>query len=452
MGFFSRKLAETRSRAKRLAQAHVEARAEAELADEALVRATETRAAAAAAETRARAAAAKANRKAGVAKKQAERAQWWANRWESPGWNFVLPGTIAGAFAGLLLLAVIMANVDVPATSTVDKNPETITPAVAVPTFAATRTSGAADAERQRDNFAADLERREVEAEARRAKAVASAAMMRREQTLAEIARRGAENRAKIEAERRALIERERPVNQACDRAETEFLEAENQGETLPVVTKRVLTACALDRRPDRLTAVEAVLPEFQDYWRARLEAERQEAERQARLEAERRQAEEERRRQVALEEERQRREAERQARLEAERQEAERQAQLESERQEAEQQARAELWASAKTITYDDLFRNNEQHIGNRVKFRGKIVQVLEGLGDRFEMRVNVTWTGFLWEDTVYVHYRGPRLLEDDLIDFVGSVDGLVTYESIFGAQITIPEITILEAELVGG
>ena len=42
-----------------------------------------------------------------------------------------------------------------------------------------------------------------------------------------------------------------------------------------------------------------------------------------------------------------------------------------------------------------------------------------------------------------MYVHYSGPRILENDLIEMVGVIEGLKTYEAIMGNSVTIPEMT---------
>jgi hypothetical protein len=103
-----------------------------------------------------------------------------------------------------------------------------------------------------------------------------------------------------------------------------------------------------------------------------------------------------------------------------------------------------------AASITYDDLFRNNERHVGKLVGFAGEIVQVLDGGGGKYQLRVNVTNTGFIWVDTVFLRYTGPRLLEDDVIEFVGNVTGLLTYETVLGAKVTIPDIEAVNVRLV--
>lgn len=108
------------------------------------------------------------------------------------------------------------------------------------------------------------------------------------------------------------------------------------------------------------------------------------------------------------------------------------------------------EAMAQATRVSYDDLFRNNDAYVGQRVHFRGKIIQVVEGSGDNYDLRVNVTRSDYGWDDTVYLHYSGPRLLEDDIIEFVGEVKGLRTYEAIFGNSITIPELVVIQSQLL--
>ena len=108
-------------------------------------------------------------------------------------------------------------------------------------------------------------------------------------------------------------------------------------------------------------------------------------------------------------------------------------------------------LVAMSTRVSYDDLFRNNERHIDALVYFRGQIVQIADhNRKDNYVLRVNVTETGFFWEDAVYLHYSGPRVLEDDIIEFIGRVKGLKTYKAILGNSVTVPEISIIQAQLI--
>jgi hypothetical protein len=105
-----------------------------------------------------------------------------------------------------------------------------------------------------------------------------------------------------------------------------------------------------------------------------------------------------------------------------------------------------AQLKAGAKKLSYKDLFRNHARHVGDSVYFKGEVIQVLGDEDAGFEMRVNVTRGSYgFWDDTVYLSYTGSRrVLEDDIIQFVGVSMDLITYESTMGADITIPHILV--------
>ena len=101
----------------------------------------------------------------------------------------------------------------------------------------------------------------------------------------------------------------------------------------------------------------------------------------------------------------------------------------------------------SCSNYSYNEVARHPDQYVGERVHFRGEVVQVLQD-GDSFELRVNVTSSGgyyTYWSDTVYVVYTREnasegKILEDDIIDFYGEFYGEISYESVLGATITIP------------
>ena len=71
----------------------------------------------------------------------------------------------------------------------------------------------------------------------------------------------------------------------------------------------------------------------------------------------------------------------------------------------------------------------------------------MLEKQGD-FQLRVNVTSDEYgLWSDTVFLRYDDApvRILENDIIEFVGRMEGTITYESVMGGDVIIPDITVL-------
>ncbi len=104
-----------------------------------------------------------------------------------------------------------------------------------------------------------------------------------------------------------------------------------------------------------------------------------------------------------------------------------------------------AELKANANSLTYDDLYRNNETYQGDLVYLKGEVIQVVAyGNSDNYELRVAITPSDYGYDDPVYIEYTGPvRLLEDDIVEIVGNVKGLRSYRSVLGGQVTIPEIT---------
>ena len=94
-----------------------------------------------------------------------------------------------------------------------------------------------------------------------------------------------------------------------------------------------------------------------------------------------------------------------------------------------------------------ETLFRYAEQNEGKRVFYRGEVVQVIEDQGD-FQLRVNVTPGDYgFWSDTVFLRDADApvRILEYDIIAFVGRMNGTFTYETVMGGKVTIPDITVV-------
>ena len=110
------------------------------------------------------------------------------------------------------------------------------------------------------------------------------------------------------------------------------------------------------------------------------------------------------------------------------------------------------EIKNSAINVSYDDLMRNIENYKGKTVCFRGGVVQVQEESGNAYNLRV-ATAGSYLYDyykNIIYVNYKGPRFLEDDIIDVWGYVKGLKTYSAVLGNEITIPELDAFHLELV--
>ena len=98
--------------------------------------------------------------------------------------------------------------------------------------------------------------------------------------------------------------------------------------------------------------------------------------------------------------------------------------------------------------LSYDELLRNNEKYIGKIVYYKGEVSQISETGENKYILRVYVTKKEYSWDDDIYVVYSGNRILENDIIDLWGRVEGVKKYSTVLGATRSIPEITALFLE----
>lgn len=94
--------------------------------------------------------------------------------------------------------------------------------------------------------------------------------------------------------------------------------------------------------------------------------------------------------------------------------------------------------------ITYDQLARTPDDFMGEKVKFYGKVIQVIEGSGGiQIRLAVDDNYdTVLLGEyDSSIV---SSRVLEDDYITIYGTSVGTISYKSTMGGTITIPGVLI--------
>ena len=94
--------------------------------------------------------------------------------------------------------------------------------------------------------------------------------------------------------------------------------------------------------------------------------------------------------------------------------------------------------------ITYDQLARTPDDYLLKKVKFYGKVIQVMEG-DDSTQIRLAVNDN---YDTVLYAEYDSSsvtsRVLEDDYITVSGVSAGLLSYESTMGGKITIPSILV--------
>lgn len=123
----------------------------------------------------------------------------------------------------------------------------------------------------------------------------------------------------------------------------------------------------------------------------------------------------------------------------------AEEEAKKKAEEEEAKRLAEEEEKKGYDTgITYNQIARTPDDYKGKKIKFKGKVIQVMEGDGE-VQIRLAV---GGDYDKIIYGVYDSSivssRVLEDDNITIMGLSAGLLTYQSTMGGEITIPSMLI--------
>lgn len=140
---------------------------------------------------------------------------------------------------------------------------------------------------------------------------------------------------------------------------------------------------------------------------------------------------------QKAIEQENAKREAEEQAKKKAEE---------EKEKRKAEEKEKKGYDTG---IGYKDLARNPKDYVGEKIKFKGKVVQVMEGDG---EVQIRLAVNGD-YDNIMYCAYNSSivssRVLEDDYITVMGVSTDLLTYTSTMGGEITIPSMLVEKIDM---
>lgn len=115
-------------------------------------------------------------------------------------------------------------------------------------------------------------------------------------------------------------------------------------------------------------------------------------------------------------------------------------------EEREKEEQENMDPSTYSSDITYDNLARNPDDYVGEKVILSGRIVQVMENDDaeyTQYRLAVNDDY------DTVALieipkDQLESRLLEDDIITAYGFSAGVITYESTMSGEITIPAVAV--------
>jgi starvation-inducible outer membrane lipoprotein len=111
------------------------------------------------------------------------------------------------------------------------------------------------------------------------------------------------------------------------------------------------------------------------------------------------------------------------------------------------------ELKKTAVSVPYDDLTRKPEDHIGQIVRFRGKVIQVVPGEHNDKDV-ILIIWVGkglTSLNDVVYVEYqpgvREPTILRNDVVEFWGKFKGIKTPEANHG-NTDVPDVVAYEMQ----
>ena len=113
------------------------------------------------------------------------------------------------------------------------------------------------------------------------------------------------------------------------------------------------------------------------------------------------------------------------------------------------------EYMDACQDVTYEELARRNSNYVGSKVKFTGKVFQVVNSSDtgiSTYLISVTEDEYGF-WDDNVRVQFDTSKMeskfLEDDIVVFWGEVSGEYSYESVLGAEITVPSVTAVYMEM---
>lgn len=132
--------------------------------------------------------------------------------------------------------------------------------------------------------------------------------------------------------------------------------------------------------------------------------------------------------------------EAERAAEMERlQKEEEERKAQEEAARQEEE----AKGYETG--ITFEDISRSPDKYKGKKVKFTGRVVQLVSEGTYIGSLRMSTSGN---YDDVILISYNPSkldvRILEDDNITVCGKFSEMYTYETVLGSSRTVPLIYV--------
>lgn len=106
-------------------------------------------------------------------------------------------------------------------------------------------------------------------------------------------------------------------------------------------------------------------------------------------------------------------------------------------------------------SVSYEELARNPGKYDGELLTFTGEVFQKSYDSDGYAEYLIAVTredtggeyYSYTYYTDNIYAYYyygENDKLLEDDIVTIYGKADDEYTYESVSGAEITVPAFEI--------
>jgi tetratricopeptide (TPR) repeat protein len=105
------------------------------------------------------------------------------------------------------------------------------------------------------------------------------------------------------------------------------------------------------------------------------------------------------------------------------------------------------EIMSQAQSVSYEELARYPAKYKGKPIYMRGQVSQVLDSFGGvnlRVFTKESDFSAGSYYENDIFVDYPSPkeRILEKDVITIYGYADGIQEYQTVLGAQRSIPKL----------
>ena len=95
--------------------------------------------------------------------------------------------------------------------------------------------------------------------------------------------------------------------------------------------------------------------------------------------------------------------------------------------------------------ITFENLARTPDAYKGKKVKFTGKIIQVISGSNSsQYRLAVNSDYDQILYIEVSKSQLSSGNILDNDNISIQGISLGTIDYKSALGGQITVPAVTV--------